>query len=46
VIVERAEKATVIVITNLPFSEWSHVIPNARLCKALRLRGHQYIYIL
>ncbi len=24
-----------IVTTNLPFSEWSQVIPNARLCKAL-----------
>jgi DNA replication protein DnaC len=35
VIAERAEKAAVIVITNLPFSEWTSVIPNARLCKAL-----------
>jgi DNA replication protein DnaC len=25
----------VIVTTNLPFSEWTSVIPNARLCKAL-----------
>jgi DNA replication protein DnaC len=25
----------VIVTTNLPFSEWTTVIPNARLCKAL-----------
>jgi DNA replication protein DnaC len=25
----------VIVTTNLPFSEWTQVIPNARLCKAL-----------
>ena len=24
-----------IVTTNLPFSEWSQVIPNPRLCKAL-----------
>ena len=24
-----------IVTTNLPFSEWSPVIPNPRLCKAL-----------
>ena len=29
------EKAAVIVTTNLPFSEWSQVIPNPRLCKAL-----------
>ena len=35
VIAGRAEKAAVILITNLPFSEWSQVIPNARLCKAL-----------
>ena len=31
----RAEKAAVIVTTNLPISEWSQVIPNPRLCKAL-----------
>jgi DNA replication protein DnaC len=35
VIAERAEQATVILATNLPFSEWTQVIPNARLCKAL-----------
>jgi DNA replication protein DnaC len=35
VIAERAEKAAVIVTTNLPFSEWTQVIPNARFCKAL-----------
>ena len=35
VIAERAEKAAVIVTTNLPFSEWTTVIPNTRLCKAL-----------
>jgi DNA replication protein DnaC len=35
VISERAEKAAVILTTNLPFSEWTQVIPNARLCKAL-----------
>lgn len=35
VIAERAERAAVILITNLPFSEWTQVIPNARLCKAL-----------
>ena len=32
---ERAEKAAVVLTTNLPFSEWTQVIPNARLCKAL-----------
>jgi DNA replication protein DnaC len=35
VIAERAEKASVILTTNLPFSEWTQVIPNAHLCKAL-----------
>jgi DNA replication protein DnaC len=35
VIAERAEKAAVTVNTNLPFSEWTTVIPNARLCKAM-----------
>lgn len=35
VIAERAEKAAVLLTTNLPFSEWTQVIPNARLCKAL-----------
>jgi DNA replication protein DnaC len=35
VIADRAEKAAVIVTTNLPFSEWSQVFPNARLCKAM-----------
>ena len=34
-IADRAEKAAVIVTTNLPFSEWPQVIPNPRLCKAL-----------
>jgi DNA replication protein DnaC len=34
VIAERADKAAVIITTNLPFSEWTEVIPNARLCKA------------
>ena len=35
VIAERAEKAALIVTTNLPFSEWTSVFPNPRLCKAL-----------
>ena len=35
VIAGRAEKASVIVTTNLPFSEWTTVFPNARLCKAM-----------
>lgn len=35
VISERAEKASVVITTNLPFSEWTKVFTNARLCKAL-----------
>jgi DNA replication protein DnaC len=35
VIAGRAERAAVIVTTNLPFSEWTSKIPNARLCKAM-----------
>lgn len=35
VIAERAERATFLVTTNLPFSEWTQVFPNPRLCKAL-----------
>ena len=35
VIADRAEKAALMLTTNLPFSEWTKVIPNARLCKAL-----------
>lgn len=35
VISERAERAAIIVTTNLPFSEWINVFPNPRLCKAL-----------
>jgi DNA replication protein DnaC len=35
VIAERAEKAAIIVPTNLPFSEWPQVFTNARLCKAV-----------
>jgi DNA replication protein DnaC len=35
VISERAERATLIITTNLPFSEWTQVFTSARLCKAL-----------
>jgi DNA replication protein DnaC len=35
VISGRAERSAVIVTTNLPFSEWSTMFPNARLCKAM-----------
>jgi len=32
---DRTEKAALILTTNLPFSEWTQVVPHARLCKAL-----------
>jgi len=32
---DRAEKAAIIMTTNLPFSEWTQVFTNTRLCKAL-----------
>lgn len=35
VITDRTEQAALIITTNLPFSEWTQVFPNARLCKAL-----------
>lgn len=35
VISGRAERSAVIVTTNLPFSEWNTMFPNARLCKAM-----------
>ena len=46
VVAERAEKAAVILPTNLPFSEWTQVIPNARLCKALLDRITDRAHIL
>ena len=35
VITDRTEQAALIITTNLPFSEWTQVFPNTRLCKAL-----------
>jgi DNA replication protein DnaC len=35
IIAGRAERAAVIATTNLPFSEWTSMFPNARLCKAM-----------
>ncbi len=46
VIAERAEQAAVILTTNLPFSEWTQVIPNARLCKALLDRVTDQAHII
>ena len=46
VVAERAEKGAVILTTNLPFSEWTQVIPNARLCKALLDRSTDRAHII
>jgi hypothetical protein len=46
VIAERAERATLIVTTNLLFSEWTQVFPNPRLCKALLDRVTDRAYII
>jgi DNA replication protein DnaC len=46
VIADRAEKAALIMTTNLPFSEWTQVIPNARLCKALLDRVTDQAHII
>ena len=35
VISDRTERAALIITTNLPFSEWTQVFANTRLCKAL-----------
>ena len=35
VVSERAERAALIITTNLAFSEWTQVFANARLCKAM-----------
>ena len=44
---ERAERAAIIVTTNLPFSEWTTVFPNTRLCKAVldRITDRAHIVI-
>jgi hypothetical protein len=46
VIAERAEQAAVILTTNLPLSEWTQVIANPRLCKALLDRITDRAHIL
>ena len=38
IIADRTERAALILTTNLPFSEWTQVIPHPRLCKALLAR--------
>ena len=46
VVSERAERAALILTTNLPFSEWTTVFPNPRLCKALLDRITDRAHIL
>ena len=46
VVSERSERAAIILTTNLPFSEWTQVFKNARLCKALLDRVTDGAHIL
>ena len=46
VIAGRAERAAVIITTNLPFSEWTTMFPNARLCKAMMDRLTDQAHII
>jgi DNA replication protein DnaC len=46
VIADRAERAALIVTTNLPFSEWTTVFPSPRLCKALLDRVTDQAHII
>ena len=46
VIADRAEKAALIVTTNLPFSEWGQVFPNPRLCGAVLDRVTDQAHII
>ncbi len=46
VIADRTEQVGLVVTTNLPFSEWTQVFPNARLCKAVVDRVTDRAHIL
>lgn len=46
VVSERYERTALILTTNLPFSEWTQVFANARLCKALLDRVTDRAHIL
>ncbi len=46
VVSERCERAPILITTNLPFSEWTQVFTNARLCKALLDRVTDQAHIL
>ena len=46
VVSERCERAALVITTNLPFSEWTQVFTNVRLCKALLDRVTDQAHIL
>lgn len=46
VIAGRAERAAMIVTTNLRFSEWMTMFPNVRLCKAMIDRLTDQVHII
>ena len=46
IIADRTERAALILTTNPPFSEWTQVIPNARLCKAVLDRITDRVHII
>ncbi len=46
IIADRTEKVGLIITTNLPFSEWTQVFPNPRLCKAVVDRVTDRAHIL
>lgn len=45
VISQRQERLPIVITTNLPFSEWTNIFPDQRLCKALidRITHHAHI---
>ncbi len=46
VISQRQERLPIIITTNLPFSEWTNIFPDQRLCKALIDRITHRAYII
>lgn len=46
VISQRQERLPLIITTNLPFSEWTNIFPDQRLCKALIDRITHRAYII
>jgi DNA replication protein DnaC len=46
VLSKRHEQKPIIITTNLPFSEWTSIIPDARLCRAIVDRVTHRAYII